>query len=215
LRENALVLLSGGLDSSVALYWALKRGFGVRTITFNYFLRSSKEITACRTMARRAGVKNTVINLEFLKEIVDLRKQARNPLLKKAPSAYIPSRNTIFYGIASSIAETMDAKYIIGGHNKDDAHTFPDASLDFFKLFNKTASLGKLSNGRTGNVIMPLSNLNKSQVVKLGRKLGVPFELTWSCYFSGRRPCGKCPACKLRETAFREAHIDDPLRAAA
>jgi 7-cyano-7-deazaguanine synthase len=214
LRKTALVLLSGGLDSAVALYWALNKDYEVSTITFHYFLRSPKEIDACNAVARKGRAKNININLEFLKEVVDLRKQTRNPLLNKAPGAYIPSRNTIFYGIASSFAETLDTKYIIGGHNKDDARTFPDASLDFFKSFNETVALGKLSKGRTGKLVMPLSNLGKSDVVKLGHKLGVPFELTWSCYLSGNQPCGKCSACKMRATAFHDARISDPLMAA-
>lgn len=205
------MLLSGGLDSAVALYWALNRGYSVQTLTFNYFLRSTKEIENCKKIARHAGVKNTLVNLDFLKEIEDMKEMNRNPLLLKAPSAYIPARNVIFYGIANSIAEVLDAKYVIGGHNKNDASSFPDSSQRFFDLFNKTSSLGKISKSRTGKVILPLAKLDKSEVVKLGKRLRVPFELTWSCYKSGSRPCGKCPACLLRAVAFSSAGILDPL----
>ena len=213
--EKALVLLSGGLDSAVALYWALEQGHRVETITYNYFLRSRREIYACKKIAHRARVNNIVINLDFLREVADSRSQSTNPILRRAPSAYIPSRNAIFYGIASSLAETLDAKYIIGGHNKDDVRTFPDASQVFFQLFNRVTALGKFSKGRTGRVILPLSKLTKKGVVKLGSKLGVPFEFTWSCYKTSKQVCGKCPACRLRQSAFDEAHLIDPLRAVA
>ena len=177
---RSLVLLSGGLDSAVALFWALKRGYKVETLTFDYFRRSKREITACREIARYANVKNRIVKLEFLKEVEDSRKETENPIMRKAPSAYIPSRNIIFYGIASSFAEILDAKYIIGGHNKDDAKSFPDSSHDFFDQFNNTASRGKISKARTGKIVLPLSKLDKSEVIKLGKKLSVPFEMTWS-----------------------------------
>jgi 7-cyano-7-deazaguanine synthase len=211
---RSIVLLSGGLDSAVALFWALKKGFEVETLTFDYFLRSKREILACRRIAKLAGVKNRVIKLEFLKEVEDSKSETRNPILRTAPSAYIPSRNIIFYGIASSFAETIDAKYIVGGHNKNDIESFPDSSKRFFTKFNETTSIGKISRDRTGKVILPLSRLDKSEVVKLGKKLGVPFEMTWSCYTSNMRPCGRCHSCVLRKRAFRKAGIADPLMAA-
>ncbi len=195
----------------MALFWALKRGHDVETLTFDYFLRSKKEIKACSDIARYAKVKNRIVKLDFLKELEDSRKETRNPLLANAPSAYIPSRNIIFYGIAASYAEILDAKYIVGGHNKNDVASFPDSSQSFFHEFNKTASLGKISKGRSGKVILPLSRLDKSEVVRLGKRLGVPFEKTWSCYTSGSRPCGKCHSCVLRRKAFRKAGVEDPL----
>lgn len=207
------MLLSGGLDSAVVLYWALSKGHKVETITFDYFLRSPREIESCKKIARRAQVNATKINLDFLKEIEDSRLETRNPLLKKAPNAYIPSRNLIFYAIASSFAEIVGAKYIVGGHNKDDVRYFPDSSINFFRLFNKTAASGKISKGLTGKVILPLSTLSKVEVVSLGNRLGVPYELTWTCYYSGKKPCRKCQACILRKCAFQKAGVVDPLMA--
>ncbi|MHB2037547.1 MAG: 7-cyano-7-deazaguanine synthase QueC [Nitrososphaerales archaeon] len=209
---RSIVLLSGGLDSTVALFWALESGYAVETLTFDYFLRSKSEIRACRKIAKHANVINKVVKLEFLKEVEDSKKESNNPMLESAPSAYIPSRNLIFYGIASSFAELADAKYIVGGHNKNDVASFPDSSREFFHQFNSTSSLGKISKNRTGKVILPLSKLDKSEVVKLGKRLGVPFQLTWSCYGSSKKPCGKCPSCVLREKAFNAAGITDPLK---
>jgi 7-cyano-7-deazaguanine synthase len=208
-RTRAIVMLSGGLDSTVALYWAMNRGYEIQTLTFNYFLRSKKEGQAARKIASINKVKHREINLDFLKEIED--SISVNPLLKRAEKAYIPSRNVIFYGIATSFAELSDAKYIVAGHNRDDIRIFPDSSISFFDHFNSTTKLGLFSGDRTGRVILPLAKLSKKEVIKLGEKLSVPFKLTWSCYRSSNRPCGKCHSCRLRAIAFKEAGIEDPL----
>jgi 7-cyano-7-deazaguanine synthase len=210
--NRSIVLLSGGLDSAVALYWALHDKHIVRTLTFNYFRRSRKEIVACERISRRTGAPNMRIDLPFLREVEDSKMaDNRNPILKRAQSAYIPCRNIIFYGIAASFAEIWDASYIVGGHNKNDTCLFPDSSPKFFSLFDKTASYGRISGTRTGKIILPLSRLDKSQVIRLGEKLGVPFEMTWSCYTSHSRPCEKCLSCRLRRKAFKEAGVRDPL----
>lgn len=210
IRKGAIVLLSGGLDSAVALYWARARGYQVETLAMNYFLRGIRESEAARRLAQLNRVEHREIRLDFLKEVEDL-SLGRNPSLRLAESSYIPSRNVIFYGIASSIAEVRGARFIVGGHNRDDVEKFPDSSLEFFRLFNSATKVGLVSGAKTGRVILPLAKLSKAKVVKLGSKLGVPFELTWSCYRSSERPCGKCHSCLLRKNAFLEAGISDPL----
>jgi 7-cyano-7-deazaguanine synthase len=197
----------------VALYWALDQGYQVETITFDYYRRSRKEIQACIGIAKYSGCPNRKINLGFLKELDDCKKETKNPRLLAAQSAYIPSRNLIFYGIASSFAEIGDARYVVGGHNKNDTRNFPDSSHSFFQLFNRVASLGRITKGRTGEVVLPFVRLDKFEVLLLGARLKVPFELTWSCYKSGKRPCGNCLSCKLRAESFRKAGLRDPLLA--
>ena len=206
---RALVMLSGGLDSAVALYWALEKGYSIETITFDYFLRSAREKESAERLSKTAGCPMHNFDLGFLKEIEDTEN--RNPELKDAPSAYIPSRNLIFYGIASSIAEYLDAKYLVGGHNRDDVESFPDASPEFFEEFNNITTLGLRTGSRTGRVVLPLAQMSKAQVLVAGKRLKVPFEDTWSCYKSGEKPCGKCPACALRASAFNLAGLEDPL----
>ncbi len=208
---SALVMLSGGLDSAVALFWALQRRFRVETITFDYFLRTAKERRAAIKLAKLTRTKQHVIGVGFMREIEDAKVEDKNPDLSSAPSAYISSRNMIFYSIATSLAELTSTKYIVGGHNKDDSNSFPDCSSRFFRQFNKTTSIGLYTNGTTGRVILPLTRLSKAQVISLGVKLGVPYDLTWSCYRSQPQPCGKCHSCLLRAAAFTKAGVADPL----
>ncbi len=195
----------------MALYWALDQGYQVETITFDYYRRSRKEIQACIGIAKFSSCANRKINLGFLKELDDSKKETKNPGLIAAQSAYIPSRNLIFYGIASSYAEIGDFRYIVGGHNKNDSRNFPDSSQSFFRLFNRVASRGRITKDRTGEVVLPFARLDKSEVLLMGAGLKVPFELTWSCYKSGKRPCGKCLSCKLRAESFQKAGLRDPL----
>lgn len=210
-ESRCVVLLSGGLDSTVALYWALDQGFHVETLTFEYYRRSKRERDARAKISKSAHCANRTIKLGFLKEIDDVRMGNRNGALECAPNAYIPSRNVIFYGIAASFAEISDSRFIIGGHNRDDVKSFPDASPVFFRSLNRTMTIGRVSGSRTGRIILPLSRLSKRQVIQLGIKLNVPFENTWSCYRSEKEPCGSCPSCILRSNAFREAKLRDPL----
>jgi len=206
-----MVLLSGGLDSTVALYWSLSRGYDVETLTFDYFKRSRREIQTCAEISRISSCPNRKIDLGFLKEIDDSRQETKNPGLAGTESAYIPCRNLIFYGIAASFAEIGNMRYIVGGHNKNDTTNFPDSSKNFFRLFNETATAGRITKSRTGKVILPFGNMEKFEVLKLGAKLNVPYELTWSCYKSGRKPCQECLSCRLRAESFLKADIIDPL----
>jgi 7-cyano-7-deazaguanine synthase len=205
----ALVLLSGGIDSLVALYWAIKKRYKIQILTFNYFHRSRNEGQATRAIGTLTKLPLQEITLRFLKEIED--SKVKNRLLKSAEGSYIPSRNIIFYGIASSFAELADAKYIISGHNKDDVRNFPDSSIAFFQHFDSLTRIGLFSGDRTGRIILPLAHLTKVEVIKMGARLHVPFEATWSCYRSSKSPCGQCHSCKLRASAFKKAGFKDPL----
>ena len=210
-KDGCIVLLSGGLDSAVALYWAINEGYQVDTLTFDYFRRTKREALACKEIAKFAGCPNRRVELGFLKEIDDSKQEMKNEALSSVESAYIPSRNLIFYGIAASFAEVGNSRFIVGGHNKNDAETFPDSSPAFFKKFNDAASTGRITGTKTGRVVLPFSKLEKWQVLRLGAGLEVPFELTWSCYKSGKKPCRGCLSCKLRAKSFQKAGLRDPL----
>ncbi len=209
--RRAIVLLSGGIDSAVALYWTIRKGYLAHALTFDYFQRSNKEIRAAKNIAGSANCEQTVFRLGFIKEVDDLKRIIRNKKLFEAPSAYIPARNVIFYGIAAYLAELSDCEVIVGGHNGDDAKLFRDSSPHFFDQFNKTVEIGLFTGSRTGRTILPLSGLTKTDVIRLGSEMNVPFELTWSCQTSRNHPCGKCRSCKVRASSFKEVGIIDPL----
>jgi 7-cyano-7-deazaguanine synthase len=225
-RKKAIVLLSGGLDSTVALWWAKEHGYEAIALTLSYHLRADRERDAARSIARRAGVsRHLEIDVGFLQEAGDLGltisdsgEQSANarPGANGAPNGeptYIPARNVIFYGIASYYAEILGAEAIIGGHTKGDGALFPDARPKFFDAMNVALSLGT-EVGQEGKleVVQPLISLDKAAVVRLGNTLGAPMGATWSCHGTGERPCGECRGCTTRAKGFRQSGlVDTPL----
>ena len=213
-ETKAIVLLSGGLDSAVALWWAKKKDWRLYTVTFNYYQRHRREIDSAEKLTKAAGVvEHKVIDVQYLKEIADstlLKEASLNIEIKDRPGIYVPARNTVFYGIAASWAETIEARWIIGGHNRMDFKQFPDSTPEYFSLFNRLLRIGTwIGRKRPIRILTPLSKMNKVQIVRLGLKVGVPFELTWSCYMGRERACGSCQACRIRLNAFEKAGVKD------
>lgn len=194
---RALVLLSGGIDSAVALWWARRRFREVRALTFHIAYRAGPERRAARRIARAAGVRLEEIAVPFLRESHDPAR----------PRGYIPARNLVFYSIALARAEASGAGAVAGGHTRDDASRFPDAGRSFFLNLESLAASGGYPRVR---ILTPLARLDKAGAVRLGLGLGVPLRLTWSCYGRGPRPCGKCPACRERSAAFERCGVKDP-----
>jgi len=212
--DRAIVLLSGGLDSAVVLWWAKGQGWDVRPMTFDYFGRPVRESQAVADLVARLGVRAVRrVDLPFLKEIDDLRKDSvANPALLDSPEGYIPARNMIFYGVAAYHAEIDGARYLIGGHNGMDPEAFPDSSPKFFNFMNSIFRLGLWSYARSPvQVLVPLSGKSKEEVVRMGLALKVPFEITWSCYWDRDLHCGTCPSCRERREAFAAVGVADPV----
>ena len=211
---KALVLLSGGIDSAVCLWWSRRQRWELSALTVDYHERPAAEVRAVRDLLAAAGVRELVqVPLPFLKEISDLKKDGlRNPDLDAAPDSYIPARNMVFYSVAGYYAETLGIPLIVGGHNGIDPKTFPDSSPDFFGHVNSLYRLGLWSYGKAPVAIkLPLAGKPKEVVVGMGRDLGVPFDRTWSCYFDGAKHCGRCPSCLERKAAFRGIGLEDPV----
>ena len=212
--KRALVLLSGGLDSAVCLWWTRQQGWDPLAMTVDYHARPTAETRAIRDLLSAANVHELVtIPLPFLKEVDDLKKEGlRNPLLSAAPDPYIPARNLIFYALAGYYAETLGTPLIVGGHNGIDPETFPDSSPDFFVLVNSLYRLGLWSFPKSSvSIKLPLAGKPKAEVVSMGLKLGVPFDRTWSCYWDGEKHCGRCASCLERKEAFRGLGLADPV----
>ncbi|HYM38779.1 MAG TPA: 7-cyano-7-deazaguanine synthase [Thermoplasmata archaeon] len=212
--DRAIVLLSGGVDSAVTLWWARKQGWDVHPLTFDYFGRPRREHVAIEALVKRAAVRPIrYVDLPFLKEVDDLRESGlANPVLRDSPEGYIPARNLIFYGLAAYYAELDGARYLVGGHNGIDPESFPDASPKFFNFLNSVLHLSLWSYDRSPvQVIVPLSGTSKEDVLRLGSDLGVPFDLTWSCYWDRDVHCGSCVSCKERREAFARIGVPDPV----
>ena len=210
--QKAIVMFSGGIDSTTALYWAKKKGYDIIALSINYNLRPKRENEAVLEIANRLGVEVIEVPMGFLKEAIDLRIEGFPvPSAVHSPEGFIPSRNMVFYSIAAYYAEVYGCNYIIGGHISADTEQFPDANLTFFQSLEHLINKGKHKRDKTKiEIFLPLINLRKSEVVKLAKDLKVPIELTWSCYSDGDNPCGQCSSCLKRIQAFLELNINEP-----
>ena len=212
--KKALVMLSGGIDSSTCLYWAKKKFSDVRAITFNYHGRIENEKKATAQLAKRADVTNLLeIDVPFIKEYSDFYN---NRILKddydRRLSSYIPARNMIFYAICAHFAEFLDIKWIIGGHNSHDAKFFRDATKGYIKKINSLLGQGRpIIASNTPKILLPLVYMDRQEVISLALKIDVPLELTWSCHNEGRIHCGQCYSCSQRFYAFRCLGLKDPV----
>ncbi len=207
---RAVVVLSGGPDSAVALYMAAARGFDLFPITFDYGQLAKREIGCARLVARRLGLEPLVIDLSALGRIykgstslvdksIPLTGEFTEPII-------VPFRNGVMLSIAVAYARTVGATRIFYGAQKSDARFYADCRPEFIEAFEAAARLGT----GAGMEIEGLTSLTKGGVIKKGAELGVPFELTWSCYGQGERHCGVCESCVNRKRAFREAGVRDP-----
>lgn len=220
--KKAVVLFSGGLDSTTCLYWALDKGYDCVALNISYGQKHIKEISCAKKICAKLGVKmeNINLNLPWLYKATSL--VGKNKPLPKAnlkeihnknrlPSTYVPGRNLLFIALAASYADSIGAQAIIAGPNAVDYSGYPDCRPQFYKPLAKAVKEGTSGalSGKTIKILTPLLKLSKAQIAKLGAKLKVPFGLTWTCYKGGAKPCGKCDACLLRAQGFKEAGLLD------
>ncbi len=217
------MLLSGGLDSAVTLYFALKQGFKCVCLAFDYGQRHKKELNCAKKIARVARSPLEVIKitlpwkgsalLDKDMAIPSVTNRSAAKRIKSIPPTYVPARNIIFLSFALSYAETKGAGAIFIGAHAEDYSGYPDCRPEFYRAFARVVKTGTKAgvSGKSIRVITPLVYKGKSEIILLGQRLGVPFGLSWSCYRGGRRPCGKCDSCYFRAKGFLEAGISDPL----
>jgi len=220
---EAIILLSGGLDSSTVLALARESGLDIIALTFDYGQRHKREIESAKRIAGHFHVK------EHLLVPLDLGRLLASSLTQRSmevplgrdrkeigsgiPSTYVPSRNIIFLTIASAIAESRGSRSVFIAANAVDFSGYPDCTPEFIESFQRTLDVGTRA-GREGKGIRieaPILHMSKSEIVKEAVRLKVPLELTWSCYEGGRKACGKCDSCLLRLEGFKEAGFEDPL----
>jgi 7-cyano-7-deazaguanine synthase len=220
---KAVCLLSGGLDSSTCLALALREGFEVYALSFDYGQRHRIELEAARRIAEAlgaAGHRTAKIDLRVfghsaLTDEIDVPKNRDESQMGEGiPITYVPARNTIFLSFALAWAEVLEASDIFIGVNALDYSGYPDCRPEFIEAFESMANLATKAGveGRTRvKIHTPLIRLSKAEIVRLGAELGVPFGLTHSCYdpYAGGAACGQCDSCLLRAKGFREAGIAD------
>jgi 7-cyano-7-deazaguanine synthase len=219
----AVVLISGGLDSSVLLHH-VARALGrepVHALSFNYGQRHSKEIACAGWQCRAARVaEHRVLDLSFLGELIgqasalvaggravpDLEKLAQDEL--DQPPTYVPNRNMVLLSIAAAYAEARKARDVFYGAQALDEYGYWDCTTAFLDRLNAVLNLNRRD---PVTIHAPFIRMKKAETVKLGLELGVDFSQTWSCYRGGDKACGACPTCVERLKAFREAGVSDPL----
>jgi 7-cyano-7-deazaguanine synthase len=212
-KSKCVVVLSGGPDSAVVVYWANKEGYELYPITFNYGQIAAKETAAAQKIAENLGAKTKIVNLSALKEVFgDVTSLCNNkiPITSEfSQPIIVPFRNAIFLSVAVSYAVSVGADKIFYGAHGSDEPFYPDCRREFYEAFQKAAEFGT---GERISIQAPFSGKRKSEVIKKGAELGVPFELTWSCYRDAEKHCGKCESCVNRKKAFQEAGIPDTTK---
>jgi 7-cyano-7-deazaguanine synthase len=227
----AVVLLSGGLDSTTVLAIAQSEGFDVHALSFRYGQRHALEIEAAKRIARNAGVGNHHIVDIDLRAFGGSALTADIPVPKdrdleshaassEIPVTYVPARNTIFLSYAVALAEVIESSTVFIGVNALDYSGYPDCRPEYIDAFEEMANLATRAGveGRTRlDIRAPLISLSKAAIITLGTSLGVDYSLTTSCYdpTASGEACGRCDACQLRLKGFNEAGVEDPIRYAA
>lgn len=218
-HNRAVILLSGGLDSSTAAWLARTSGFELYALSFDYGQRHRKELDAAKRIAAQLGVRQhqiVRINLgdwggSSLTGDGDIPTE---PSGDSIPSTWVPARNHIFLAIASGYAEVVGARAIYIGVSEVDYSGYPDCRGEFLAAYQHAADLASkqfVEDSISIPVLAPFLHLPKSGVVRLGLALGVDYGLTWTCYQDGEMPCRVCDSCRLRAAAFAEAGVPDPL----
>jgi len=222
----AVLLLSGGLDSTTLLAHALGGGYRVTALTFRYGQRHGHEVAAAARIATHYGVRHRILDIDLralggsaLTADIEVPKdRSVEALSSGVPVTYVPARNTIFLSYALALAEVLDARDIFIGVNALDFSGYPDCRPEFIAAFERVANLATRAGVEGGGaspirIRAPLIGMTKRDIIVLGRSLGVDYSMTTSCYDPDPAgvACGRCDACQLRQKGFAEAATADPV----
>lgn len=220
MNKKAIVLLSGGLDSATVLGIAHAEGFELHTLSFDYGQRHQREIDAATAIAQYYGVQQQrIIKIDLrafggsalTDDIAVPHSRSFETTAQEIPITYVPARNTIFLSFALAYAEVQEANNIFLGI---DCSSYPDCRPEYLEAYERMANLATkaaVQDGRKISIHAPLLPMNKAKIIRKGIELGVPYELTWSCYEGGELACGTCDSCVLRLHGFAKAGVKDPL----
>ncbi|OQY09932.1 MAG: 7-cyano-7-deazaguanine synthase QueC [Fusobacteriia bacterium 4572_132] len=220
MNKKAVILLSGGLDSTTAVYLAKSRGYEVYTLAFDYGQRHDKELNLAKEISKKVGAKeHKVVKLNMNAwggsaltdeniEVPDFAGEGEIPV------TYVPARNMIFLSIAASYAEALGAQSIFIGVSEVDYSGYVDCRQEFLEAMEVAINKGTVMGAEKGKKIKieaPFIDMTKTEEIELGIKLGVNYGMTWSCYKGGEKACGVCDSCQLRLNAFKKAGLEDPI----
>ncbi len=218
--KKAVILLSGGLDSTTCLAMAKSQGFSCYALSFAYGQRHDYELTAAETIAKIMGAKDhRVVTLDIgqfgTSALTDINIPVPEHQESTAiPITYVPARNTVFLSIALGLAESIGANDIFIGANAVDYSHYPDCRPEYIQAFQHLANVATKAGveGKRITIHAPLINLSKAEIIQAGVKLGVDYGLTVSCYqlTDAGAACGECDSCVLRKRGFKAAHVNDP-----
>jgi queuosine biosynthesis protein QueC len=220
-KQNAVVLLSGGLDSATVLAVAMSEGYACHCLSFDYGQRNNPELDAAKRVAKSLGAaSNRIMPIDLrifggsaLTSDIAVPKSGVAPGI---PVTYVPARNTVFLSYGLAMAEVLSATALFIGVNSVDYSGYPDCRPEFIDAFQKLANLATKQGmeGRPIRVRAPLQHLDKGQIITLGTKLGVDYSLTLTCYDPSNMglACGECDSCRFRREGFKKAGVVDPTR---
>ena len=218
---NAVVLLSGGLDSTTTLAQAIADGCDVTALSFRYGQRHTKELISAANVAKFFNVKHVIVDIDLSMfrsaltrpEIDVPENRDESQMGQDIPVTYVPARTIIMMSVATGLCESVDANRIYIGANVVDYSGYPDCRPEFFEAFEKMIAVGTKAGveGHPIRICTPILHSSKADIVRLGKKLGAPLHLTWSCYEGGEKACGRCDSCQLRLAGFKEAGYKDEI----
>lgn len=218
-RKKAVLIVSGGIDSSTLIYKAVREGYETYALTFIYGQKHKREIESARKVCNTLKVAHKIIDISSLKEVLSgsalTDSGVEIPEVPETAEYYetlkttiVPNRNSIFLSIAIGYAVSIGANHVFFGAHHSDRGVYPDCRHEFVEAFQYAE---RLANDNSLLVVTaPFVNMNKSEIVKMGIDLGVPYKETWSCYRGGEMHCGVCSSCRERKRAFQEAVVEDP-----
>ncbi len=218
--RTAVVLLSGGLDSATCAKWALDSGFRCLALSFRYGQRHGIELERASRLAAHFGIKeHQIIDLPLGdlggSALTDQRIAVPDQESDGIPVTYVPARNLLFLSFAAAAAEIAEARDLVIGANAVDYSGYPDCRRPFFDALESAIDLGTKSGVESGGwtIHTPLVDLTKAEIIQMGERLGVPWQLTSSCYDPGDtgQPCGVCDSCRIRAAGFAAAGVVDPV----
>ncbi|WP_347552010.1 7-cyano-7-deazaguanine synthase QueC [Pseudalkalibacillus hwajinpoensis] len=220
MSKKAVIVLSGGLDSTTCMGIAKEKGYELYPITFHYGQKHNREVEQAKKVADHYNAPDhRIVNISFLNQIggsalTDDSIDVPTDLAEdEIPVTYVPARNMIFLSLASAYAEVIGAEAIYIGVSAVDYSGYPDCRPEFIESMNETVNLATKA-GATGSKMVietPLINLTKGKTVEEGLRLNVPYELTTSCYNGEEEACGECDSCRLRLKGFEDAGAVDPI----